>query len=106
MCTDGCGHSGRSMERRIEIAKLCGARVIGIHVVPDYRMMMAFADEVYPDPVAQEKVEEDARSRAQSFLAFVRRTAEKAGVDCETIVATNDHPYDAIVNAANEHGCD
>jgi nucleotide-binding universal stress UspA family protein len=27
-------------------------------------------------------------------------------VPCETVVASSDHPYDAIVNAANERGCD
>jgi cobalamin-dependent methionine synthase I len=29
-----------------------------------------------------------------------------AGVPCQTVVATNDHPFDAIVNTANEHHCD
>ena len=28
------------------------------------------------------------------------------GVRCETVVATDDHPYDAIVTTANEHHCD
>jgi nucleotide-binding universal stress UspA family protein len=27
-------------------------------------------------------------------------------VPCDTVVATNAHPYDAIVNTANERGCD
>lgn len=106
MPTDGSEHSERAIERGIELAKLCGAKVTGIHVVPEYRLMMAFAEGVYPDSVAQEKVEEDARAHAASFLEFVRKTAMAAGVPCETVVASNDHPYDAIVNTANEHGCD
>lgn len=106
MPTDGSEHSERAVARGIELAKLCGAKVTGIHVVPDYRLMMAFADAAYADPDAQGKAEGDAQARAANFLEFVRKTAAAAGVQCETVVATNDRPYDAIVNAANDHGCD
>lgn len=104
MPTDGSEHSERAIERGIELAKLCGAKVTGIHVLPDYRLMMAF--EGANDPVTQEKVEEEARERAAHFLAFVQKTADAAEVPCDTVVATNDHPYDAIVNTANARGCD
>ena len=106
MPTDGSEHSEKAIDRGIELAKLCGARVTGIHVLPDYRRMLAFADEMYPDPVEQEKAEEDAHVRAASFLSFVQLRATAAGVPCETLVAINDHPYDAIVNTANNHRCD
>ena len=108
MPTDGSEHSERAIERGVELAKLCGAKITGIHVEPDYRMMMAMAvaNEVSPDPATLEKVEEDAHVRAANFLAFVEKTATAAGVPCETVFATNDHPYDAIVNTANKHGCD
>jgi nucleotide-binding universal stress UspA family protein len=83
---------------------LCGARVTGIHVVPDYHLMIAYEGAF--DPVTEEKIEEEARQRAASFLDFVKKTAAASNVPCETVVATSDHPYDAIVNAANERGCD
>ena len=38
MPTDGSEHSERAIERGIELARLCGAKVTGIHVVPDYRL--------------------------------------------------------------------
>src|SRR4029077_7960321 len=94
MPTDGSDHSERAIERGIELAKLCGAKVTGIHVVPDYRLMIAYEGSM--DPSTQAKVEEEARERAASFLEFVKNTANAAGVECETVVATNDHPYDAI----------
>jgi nucleotide-binding universal stress UspA family protein len=104
MPTDGSAHSERAIERGIQLAKLCGAKVTGIHVVPDYLLMLAYEGSF--DTVTQDRVEEDSRARAASFLAFVQKTAAAAGVPCETIVATNDRPYDAIVDAANERGCD
>ena len=106
MPTDGSEHSERAIERGIELAKLCGSKVTGIHVVPDYRLTMALGETGYSDPVAQEKASEDANDCAVSFLDFVHKTATLAGVPCETVVATNDRPYDAIINTANERGCD
>ena len=104
MPTDGSEHSERAVTRGIELARLCGARITGIHVVSDYRLMLA--EETSFGAVTQEKIEEEARTRAARFLAFVQKTAAAAGVSCDTVVATNDRPYDAIVNTANERGCD
>jgi nucleotide-binding universal stress UspA family protein len=104
MPTDGSDHSERAIERGIELAKLCGAKVTGIHVVPDYRMTMA--EDGSFDPALPEKMDEEARSRAESFLAFVTKTAKAQGVPCDTVIATNSQPFDAIINAANECHCD
>jgi len=104
MPTDGSQHSERAIERGIELARLCGARVTGIHVVPDYNVLLAY--EASFDTTTQKAIEEEARERAKTFLSFVQRTADAAGVPCETMVAMNDHPYDAIVDAANDCKCD
>ena len=104
MPTDGSEHSERAVERGIELAKLCGAKVTGIHVMPDYRMMIA--TEGLVSPGVDENLNEQAREQATRFLSFVQRTAEAAGVPCETTIATGQHPYDAIVDTANERGCD
>lgn len=106
MPTDGSEHSERAVERGIELAKLCGAKVTGIHVVPDYRLMMSMGEETFTDSDALAKVQEYAHDHADCFLGFVEKTAKACGVVCVTVMAINDHPYDAIVNAANEHGCD
>jgi nucleotide-binding universal stress UspA family protein len=104
MPTDGSEHSERAVERGIELAKLCGAKVTGIHVMLDYRMLLA-ADDM-PSAVVDESVDEQARAQAARFLAFVQRTADAAGVPCDTLIAQGQHPYDAIVDTANERGCD
>lgn len=104
MPTDGSQHSERAVERGIELAKLCGARITGIHVVPDYNVLLAYEESF--DTTTQKAIEDEARERAATFLSFVQRAADAAGVACETMVATNDHPYDAIVDAANQRKCD
>ncbi len=104
MPTDGSEHSERAVERGIELAKLCGAKVTGIHVEPDYQLMMGPEGLMPADLEAG--MEEKERSRAEGFLAFVQRAADSAGVSCETVIAKGLQPYDAIVDAANERGCD
>ncbi len=104
MPTDGSEHSEKAVERGIELAKLCGSKVTGIHVMPDYRMMIA--TEGLVSPGIDENLDEQAREQATRFLAFVQRTADAAGVACETLIAKGQHPYDAIVDTANERGCD
>lgn len=104
MPTDGSGHSEKAIERGFELAKLCGAKVTGIHVVPDYRLAMA--DDTSFDPGVQAKMDEEAHAHAESFLAFVKQTAAANGVPCDVVIATNSQPYDAIVNTSNERGCD
>jgi len=104
MPTDGSEHSEKAVERGIELAKLCGAKVTGIHVMPDYRMLIASEGMVSPN--VDDKMEEQAREQATRFLAVVQRAAEAAGVPCETLIAKGQHPYDAIVDTANERGCD
>ncbi len=104
MPTDGSEHSERAVERGIELAKLCGAKVTGIHVMQDFGMMMG-PDGLMPADL-EGGMEERERERAASFLAFVQKTAAAAGVPCDTVIAKGHHPYDAIVDVANERGCD
>ena len=104
MPTDGSEHSERAVERGIELAKLCGAKVTGIHVMHDRRFIDS--GDGWIDAVAGETLEEEGRAQAAAFLAFVERAAEAAGVQCETVVEANNHPFDAIVDTANACGCD
>lgn len=104
MPTDGSAHSNGAVERGIELAKLCGAKVTGMHVMQDYQMMMA--SEGMVPPGMEEQMDKQARDQAASFLAFVQAAADKAGVPCETLVVKGHQPYDAIVDTANTRGCD
>lgn len=104
MPTDGSDHSERAVERGIELAKLCGARVTGIHVMQDYQMLMGPEGLVPAD--FGEGVDQRERERAEGFLAFVEKAAAAAGVPCDTVIVKGLQPYDAIVDTANARGCD
>lgn len=102
--TDGSEQSQRAVRMGVELAKLHQGRITGIHVIPDYHLLIAYEGAF--DPVTEERIEEEARARAESYLAFVRSTAEAAGVSCDTVCETSDHPYDAILKTADAKNCD
>lgn len=102
--TDGSELSQRAVKVGIELARLHQARITGIHVIPDYHLLIAYEGAF--DPVTEERIEEEAKVRAESYLAFVRGSAGDAGVSCDTVCETSDHPYDAILKAAETRRCD
>lgn len=102
--TDGSDLSKKAIQVGVDLARFHGARVTGVHAVPDYHLMIAYEGAF--DPVTEERIEKEARARADGYLDFVRQTAAAAGVACDTVCETNDHPYDAIIKTADGKGCD
>ena len=101
--TDGSEQSQHAVRTGVELAKLHQGRITGIHVIPDYHLLIAYEGAF--DPITEERIEEEARARADSYLAFIRKTADEAGVPCDTVCETSDHPYDAILKAADTKNC-
>ena len=102
--TDGSEQSQRAVKTGIELAKLHGARVTGIHVIPDYHLLIAYEGAF--DPVTEERIEEEAKARADTYLGHIREAASAAGVPCSTVCETSDHPYDAILRTCETSACD
>ena len=102
--TDGSELSQRAVTIAMELAKVHQARVTAIHVIPDYHLLIAYEGAF--DPVTEERIEEEAKTRAEGYLAYVRKCAQDAGVSCDTVCETSDHPYDAILKVADARRCD
>jgi len=102
--TDGSEQSQRAVQAGVELAKVHQARITGIHVIPDYHLLIAYEGAF--DPVTEERIEEEAKARADNYLAYVKKTADNAGVPCDTVCETSDHPYDAIIKTAEAKNCD
>ena len=102
--TDGSERSQRAIRMGVDLAKLHGGRVTGIHVIPDYHLLIAYEGAF--DPVTEERIEEEAKARADTYLSFIRDQASAAGVPCSTACETSDHPYDAILRTCETSACD
>ena len=101
--TDGSPLSEMASQKCIALAKEAGARLTSIHVVPEFRVF-AYAPGIVNDTPEQYK--KDCEAAASKILAGVEKAAREAGVACSTLFVYNDHPYEAIVKAAGENGCD
>ena len=102
--TDGSEQSQRAVEFGIELAKTHGARITGIHVIPDYHLLIAYEGAF--DPVTEERIEEETKARADTYLSFIREAAAAASIPCSTACETSDHPYEAILRTCQSNGCD
>jgi len=102
--TDGSELSQHAIRTGVELAKFHGAKVTGVHAIPDYHLMIAYEGAF--DPVTEERIEKEARARAEGYLEFIRRACAESGVPCSTVCETSDRPYDAILKTAASNGCD
>ena len=101
--TDGTELSDKAIEQGIRFAKSIGANVTSLSVMP--RQPTLF----YHARISPEALEEAARQSeqaAESYLDWVKKSAEDAGVACDVVFERNDSPYEAIIHVAEQKGCD
>jgi nucleotide-binding universal stress UspA family protein len=103
--TDGSELSKATATRAISFAKEAGARVTVFFAKPEYPIAY-FGEGALIDPTTPEKFAELADEQASEYLGEVKKQCDAAGVECTTIAATSDVPYQAIIDAAEEAGCD
>ena len=101
--TDGSELSEGSIRKGIQFAKSIGARVTGFYAMPKFHII-TYRTEMLED--TKEEFAKDSKVHADRYLAVIERAAKEAGVACDTVRATSDHPYEAILTAAQDKGCD
>jgi nucleotide-binding universal stress UspA family protein len=103
--TDGSELSKATAQRAISFAKEAGAKVTVFFAKPEYPIAY-FGEGALIDPTTPEKFAELADQQAAEYLGEVKTQCDAAGVECTTIAATSDVPYEAIIDAAETSGCD
>jgi nucleotide-binding universal stress UspA family protein len=101
--TDGSPISESAVQQCIKFAQGLGARVSAVHVVPEFQAF-TYKPEMLEE--SQERYMEDAEAHARQYLDVVSKAALEANVPCDTACLASDHPYEAIIAAAQEKGCD
>jgi len=101
--TDGSQLSEVATGNGIQFAKSLNARVTGFYVIPKFHVF-TYRTEMLEDTA--EQYARDSRAHAEQYLAVIEKAAKEAGVTCDIAYATSDHPYEEIIRAAGEKGCD
>jgi len=101
--TDGSELSEIAILKGIEFAKSIGARVTGFYALPEFHIF-TYQTEMLED--TKDEFARDCKAHAEKYLAVIERAAKQAGVAYQTVQATSDHPFEAIIDAARDKGCD
>lgn len=101
--TDGSAASESAIRQALEFAKATGAKVTGFHAMPAFHTFTTNPDMLED---TKEQFVKDSEVQAHKFLSLIEAAADEARVPCEVVFKTAEHPYEAIINAATERGCD
>jgi nucleotide-binding universal stress UspA family protein len=104
--TDGSELAGRAVRHGLSLAKSVGAKVTALTVEGSFDVYTVPASKVYEMSGAFAEHAERAKAHAEKILNGVAEEARLAGVTCETLRLEEDHPYEAIIEAAKQRGCD
>jgi nucleotide-binding universal stress UspA family protein len=100
---DGSAFALKAAAHGLELAKSVSAMASAVIVTPTW-------DSIALSEIAQGKFEENYIARmneqAEACLGKVRELAVERRVVCKTLHLVADRPYDAIIKAAAENGCD
>lgn len=104
--TDGSELAEHAVTNGLALAKSLGAKVSVIVVEEPFNWLSV--SETTARQITQEtaKHAEQIKEHATSVLNRAANAAKQAGVSCETIQVENEQPYQAIIAAARDKGCD
>jgi nucleotide-binding universal stress UspA family protein len=103
--TDGSPTADKAVEAGIRFARDANAKVTLFTAVPEYRPPSE-AEIMGRHVVSLWDHERLSRDRAQRILEPAAERVRSAGLACDTEYAESDHPYQAIIEAAEGRGCD
>lgn len=101
--TDGSEISKGAILSAIAFAQETGAKVTGLYVIPEMNPL-SYQSEILEG--GNEQLLQYSITQANDYLADIAIAAKEAGVKCETFYMSSNHPYEAIVDAAQDKGCD
>lgn len=103
--TDGSPLSQSAVARAVSFAKEAGARVTFFYAQPDFPMPI-YGEGALIDPTTPEQFGKAAAEEARRILDTAKAAADAAGVSADTDTVVNEVPYEAVIDAAQRHGCD
>jgi len=101
--TDGSQLSRDTEQRAVNFAKAANARITALYA------KSVGGTENYGDviePNALERLTSGPEGKSKEYLGFIKKLCKDAGVDCTAISVVSDTPWEAIIDAADDHDCD
>ncbi|HRQ64083.1 MAG TPA: universal stress protein [Xanthomonadaceae bacterium] len=105
--TDGSSISHIAENNAIQFAKLVGAAVTFIHVMPDPPFPVTdFTESGHVDMKRKEEFIAHETETCRKILAHAVGKAQAHGLSAEAVTETSTSPHQAIITTAERLGCD
>ena len=106
--TDGSELSDKAARQAVKMAKVLGAKITAIHVMPNYARYVNERYKVLPLLAApvKRKYQSEANAVATDILEHVYAAAMAAAVECARVSVVSDSPSRAIIKQAAKSNCD
>ena len=103
--TDGSELSMKAVHQGIAFAKSIKAKVTAFHAIPrlEYDYYIGLSRALPADLEDQDKELEES---SKVYLDRIENEARSAGVECVRVSVVSDTPFEAIIDAARQQGCD
>ena len=106
IATDGSGAAQKASAYALELAAVHGARVSAL-VATEPWSVMEMAHKAEAGVINPLEDYEQARAKAaRKILDDVAAHAKQLAIACEVVHAVDQHPAEAILEAASKRGCD
>ena len=106
--TDGSELSDKAARQAVKMAKVLGAKITVMNVIPNYRRAVSERYNMPPLLAApvRRKYETEALAASNDILEHVYAAATAAGVECARVSVVSDVPFNAIIKQAAKSNCD
>ena len=101
--TDGSELSTMALQEGVALAKALGARVTAITVTTPFHVFTTNPSMVTDTP---EQYRKHTAAVAGQYLDVAKNIAAAAGVSCDLVHVEHEQPYQAIIDTAQNRGCD
>lgn len=102
---DGSPLSDKAVKRAVSFVKNSKAQLTFFYAMPDATASM-IGDGALLRTTDPQLLASSIERQVREVLRKAQATAEADGVPCEVVSVVSDHPYEAIIAAAEERGCD
>ncbi|MCG2575439.1 universal stress protein [Dechloromonas sp. XY25] len=103
--SDGSELSKQAASKAIEFAKESGAALTFFHARP-IRQGYFLGERALFQRLEQDEFEQLGQAEAKEILDAITASALAAGVQSNSVSVASDAPYEAIIQAATDNGCD
>jgi nucleotide-binding universal stress UspA family protein len=104
---DGSPLSDRTLARAVELARTLGARLTVFNATAEAPYPVTnFGEEGRYDPERARRFTAEADAHGRAIVAPAAEQARAAGVAVDIVLKTSDNPHLAIIETAEERGCD